>query len=54
VPSPRDIAEAHYPEFIWLIVSLAGARPEFAAYRIIAGKAEAIPLVVQQARLGRA
>ena len=23
VPSPRDIAEAHYPEFIWLIVSLA-------------------------------
>ena len=44
VPSPRDITEAHYPEFIWLIVSLAADRPEFAAYRIVAGSAEAIQL----------
>jgi proteasome lid subunit RPN8/RPN11 len=45
VPSPRDLAEAHYPEFIWLIVSLAGDRPEFRAYRILAGKSEAIQLL---------
>ncbi len=48
VPSPRDLAEAHYPEFIWLIVSLAGDRPEFRAYRIVDGKAAAIELQVER------
>jgi [CysO sulfur-carrier protein]-S-L-cysteine hydrolase len=34
VPSPRDVAEAQYPEFVWLIVSLATEPAEFRAYRI--------------------
>jgi proteasome lid subunit RPN8/RPN11 len=44
VPSPRDLVEAHYPEFAWLIVSLAGDRPEFRAYRIVAGNAAALEM----------
>lgn len=36
-PSPRDIAEAHYPDFVWLIVSLAQEVPESRAFRISAG-----------------
>jgi proteasome lid subunit RPN8/RPN11 len=44
IPSPRDIAEAHYPEFVWLIVSLAGDRPQFGAYRIT--ESEAIPMTL--------
>ena len=46
VPSPRDLVEAHYPEFVWLIVSLAGDRPDFRAYRIADGKAFAVTLTV--------
>ncbi|HZB25841.1 MAG TPA: M67 family metallopeptidase [Vicinamibacterales bacterium] len=38
VPSPRDIAEAHYPEFVWLIVSLLGELPECRAFRISEGR----------------
>ena len=44
VPSARDLAEAHYPEFLWLIVSLASDVPEFRAYRIVRGKADEITL----------
>jgi proteasome lid subunit RPN8/RPN11 len=44
VPSPSDIAEAHYPEFVWVIVSLAGDQPAFGAYRIVAGTARTIML----------
>jgi proteasome lid subunit RPN8/RPN11 len=34
-PSPVDVREAHYPEFVYVIVSLAdSARPEVRAYRI--------------------
>ena len=46
VPSPRDVAEARYPEFIWLIVSLAGERPECRAFRIEGGRVQELPLVV--------
>ncbi len=46
VPSPRDLAEAHYPEFLWLIVSVTEAKPDFRAYRIAAGAATEEPLVV--------
>lgn len=35
IPSPSDIAEALYPDFIYLIVSLLDAPPETRAYRII-------------------
>ena len=44
IPSPRDVIEAHYPEFVWLIVSLAGDQPDFRAYRIVDGKASAVEL----------
>ena len=36
-PSPSDIAEASYPEFVYLIVSLGGAEPALRAYRIADG-----------------
>ena len=52
VPSPRDLAEAHYPEFIWLIVSLAGDRPEFRAYRIVNGSAKELTLLTSKKSLG--
>jgi proteasome lid subunit RPN8/RPN11 len=43
VPSATDIAEAQYPEFVWVIVSLAAAdAPEIRAYRIDAGRFEEI------------
>ena len=35
VPSPRDVAEAYYPECTHIIVSLAGPEPEVRAYRIL-------------------
>jgi proteasome lid subunit RPN8/RPN11 len=35
VPSPTDVAEALYPDFIYLIVSLLEAPAEARAYRII-------------------
>jgi proteasome lid subunit RPN8/RPN11 len=35
VPSPSDVAEAWYPDFIWIIVSLEAAEAELAAYRIV-------------------
>jgi [CysO sulfur-carrier protein]-S-L-cysteine hydrolase len=45
-PSPRDLAEAHYPEFIWLIVSLQGGKPDYRLYRIARGEATTLGLVV--------
>ena len=38
-PSPSDVAEAYYPEFIWIIASLAGADPELKAFRVADGRA---------------
>ena len=35
VPSDTDLAEALYPAFIWVIVSLAGAGVDVAAYRLV-------------------
>ncbi len=34
VPSASDIAEAYYPEFVYVIVSLAGVEPDVRAWRI--------------------
>jgi len=39
LPSATDIAEAHYPEFLHLIVSLAGPAPEVRGYHIRSGEA---------------
>ena len=38
VPSARDVAEAHYPDCAYVIVSLAGAQPDVRAYRIVEGE----------------
>ena len=46
VPSPRDLSEAHYPEFVWLIVSLQTAAEECRAYRITGGVAHELALVI--------
>ena len=37
-PSPSDVAEAYYAEFIWMIVSLAGPEAAVRAFRIAAGR----------------
>jgi proteasome lid subunit RPN8/RPN11 len=48
VPSETDIADAHYPEFAWVIVSLADpARPDVAAYRIVEGCGMRLDLVTK-------
>jgi [CysO sulfur-carrier protein]-S-L-cysteine hydrolase len=45
VPSPTDVSEAHYPEFVYVIVSLADAgAPEVRAYRIGNGRFAAVAL----------
>lgn len=45
-PSPTDVAEASYPDFVWLIVSLADAAPAFRAWRITSNGIAEIRLVV--------
>jgi [CysO sulfur-carrier protein]-S-L-cysteine hydrolase len=47
VPSARDLAEAHYPEFVWLIVSLQSTAAKCRAYRIVGGNAEELTIVVE-------
>ena len=46
LPSATDIAEAHSPEFLYVIVSLADTNiPEVKGYLISAGNFVAVPLV---------
>ena len=47
-PSPRDLAEAYYPDFVWLIVSLERDEPDYRLYRIASGTSTAIPLMVER------
>ena len=35
VPSPTDLAEAHYEQFLYVIVSLMGDRPDIRGYRLM-------------------
>jgi [CysO sulfur-carrier protein]-S-L-cysteine hydrolase len=45
VPSARDIAEAHYPEFVWIVVSLEDAHaPDVRAYTIADGAVTAVAI----------
>jgi hypothetical protein len=37
VPSPTDLAEASYPDHLYLIVGLAGEQPDARLYRLEAG-----------------
>jgi proteasome lid subunit RPN8/RPN11 len=47
-PSPSDVGEAFYPDFVYLIVSLAVPhRPECRAWRIRDGAVEEIALFVE-------
>jgi proteasome lid subunit RPN8/RPN11 len=46
VPSPRDLAEAHYPEFVWLIASLETGEPDYRLYTIAGGAATALRLEI--------
>jgi proteasome lid subunit RPN8/RPN11 len=46
VPSPTDVAEAYYPEFVHVIVSLANAAaPDVRAYRIRGARVTGVALV---------
>jgi proteasome lid subunit RPN8/RPN11 len=46
VPSPTDVSEAHYPEFVYLIVSLACAdQPDVRAYAIEDGNFAQVGIV---------
>ena len=46
VPSPTDVSEAHYPEFVYLIVSLACAdQPDVRAYAIEGGNFAQVGIV---------
>lgn len=48
VPSPSDVREAFYPDFVYLIVSLAApALPECRAWRIREGAVEEIALLLE-------
>jgi proteasome lid subunit RPN8/RPN11 len=45
LPSARDLAEATYPESLYLIVSLSTAQPGVSAYRFTEGNFLEVPLV---------
>jgi proteasome lid subunit RPN8/RPN11 len=38
VPSATDLAEAHYEDFLYVIVSLAAGQPDVRAYRLDGGR----------------
>ena len=43
-PSPRDVAEAFYPEWMHLIVGFRGSRPVLRGFLIRNGAVEQVPL----------
>lgn len=43
-PSPTDRAEAHYPDAVYLLVSLRTGAPELHGYRITEGFVREVPL----------
>ncbi len=44
-PSPTDRAESHYPDAIYVLVSLRTAEPEVRAFRIEEDAVREVPLV---------
>jgi proteasome lid subunit RPN8/RPN11 len=44
LPSPTDVAEAAYPEWVYVIAGRPGGRPALRAYRIREGRVRALPL----------
>ena len=53
-PSPSDLVEAHYPEWLWVIVGLAGGRARIAAYRIARKRARRLTLAAPTGHRPRA
>jgi proteasome lid subunit RPN8/RPN11 len=49
-PSPTDISEAAYPEWVYLIVGLRGSRAEVAAFRLRAGGSTTVRVGSSMAR----
>jgi proteasome lid subunit RPN8/RPN11 len=47
VPSPTDIAEAFYPDSVYIIISLAQEPPSVRAFRIIGGVVTEVELQVE-------
>jgi proteasome lid subunit RPN8/RPN11 len=45
VPSPTDVGEAYYPDFVYIIVSLELPVPQIRAYLIEGGNFTVVPLV---------
>jgi len=45
-PSPTDVAQALYPEWVYVVVSLRDPEPAVRGYRIVAGKVCAVTLVI--------
>jgi len=45
VPSPTDLAEASYPDHLYLIVSLAAPKPDVGLFRLEGGNFRAIGFV---------
>jgi proteasome lid subunit RPN8/RPN11 len=43
-PSPTDIAEAMYPDWIYVIVGLRGGRARVGAFRISAARVRGLPI----------
>jgi proteasome lid subunit RPN8/RPN11 len=44
-PSASDLREAHYPDYIWIIVSLSGDAPDTRAYQLSDGNFRPVALV---------
>ena len=46
IPSATDLAEAHYEEFMYVIVSLAGDEPDVRMYRLDGGRFSAREMLI--------
>jgi proteasome lid subunit RPN8/RPN11 len=49
VPSPTDVAKALEPEWLYLIVGMAGREPTVRGFRIVDGAVDEEPIVVEAA-----
>ena len=47
VPSPTDIAEAFYPDSVYIVISLAQEPPSVRAFRIVSGVVTEVELQVE-------
>lgn len=52
-PSASDLAEAHYEEWVYVILDLAGQRARLSAFEIRDGKATRVPVIQEPRRRAR-